>query len=265
MATRAMPATAAVPTTPLRWRRDLDIAEAETALLVGRLLWDAAGRRDPSAAEELFGRAARRAARAGDSVLQASAVLRSAFLGLYGGDPRAGVRRCVQAAFIAAPVSQALFALARLHSAEGHAMLGHAGECDRALAAARGAMAATTADDPAPHACPPHTYQRLSGAAHLALGRHTEARAELTAAAAGHEPGKLLALVLAQLALACLGEGDTTAALHHLRPAIDLAETTRSPGTLAVASRAARELVGASGGTQPGALETVDRLLAMSS
>ncbi|GAA1980238.1 helix-turn-helix transcriptional regulator [Catenulispora subtropica] len=263
----AAPVTAvapSVPATPWRWRRDLDITEAETALLVGRLLWDAAGRRDPSAAEELFDRAARRAAQAGDSVLQASAILRSAFLGLYGGDPRAGIRRCVQASVVAAPVSHALFALARLHAAEGYAMLGHVGEVDRALAAARAAMALIDADDPAPDACPPRTYRRLSGAAHLALGRYAEARAALTAAAAGHEPGKVLAVVLGHLALACLGEGDADAALPHLRTAIELAEATRSPGALAVAFRAARELVGVSGGAQPGALETVDRLLALS-
>jgi len=257
--------TAPAPT-PLRWRRDLDIAEAEAALLVGRLLWGAAGRRDPSAAEEYFQRAARRAAQGGDSVLQASATLRSAFLGLYGGDPRTGVRRSVRAAAIAAPVSQALFALARLHTAEGHALLGNAAECDRALATARGAMAATDADDPVPGVCPPRTYHRLAGAAHLALGRYAEARAALTEAADLHEPGKVLAVVLGHLALACLGEGDMDAALRHLRPAIDLAEATRSAGALAVASRAGREIVrvagGAQSGAQPGALEVVDRLLA---
>ena len=246
---------------PIRWRRDLDVAEAETALLIGRLMWDAAGRRDSSTAEEFFDRAARRAGQAGDSVLQVTATLRAAFVGLYGGDPRAGVRRCVQAAVIAAPVSEALFALARLHAAEGHAILGNAAECDRALTTARGAMAAISPDDPAPGVCSPRTYQRLAGSAYLALGRHTEARAALTEAAVRYEPGKVLALVLGHLALACLGEGDTDAALRHVRTAIELAEATQSVGALAVASRAGREIVRASGGAQPEALEIVDRLL----
>jgi transcriptional regulator with XRE-family HTH domain len=257
------PGPVTAPTARIRWRRELDSAEAEAALLLGRLLWNAAGRRDSSAAEEFFDRAARRAAQAGDSVLQVCAALRAAFVGLYGGDPRAGVRHCVQAAAIAAPVSEALFALARLHAAEGHALLGQAAECDHALATARGAMAAIDADDPAPGACPPRTYQRLSGAAHLALGRHAEARAALTEAAARHEPGKALALVLGQLALACLGEGDTDAALRHLRPAIELADATRSPAALAVASRAGRELMQVSGAAHTEALEIVDRLLAI--
>ena len=246
---------------PLRWRRDADVAEAEAALLIGRLLWDATGRRDSSAAEEYFDRAARRAAQAGDSVLQVTACLRAAFVGLYGGDPRAGVRRCVQAAVIAAPVSQALFALARLHAAEGHALLGHAAECDRALATARGAMAAIGAGDPARGVCRPRTSQRLAGAAYLALGRHTEARVALTEAAIGYEPGKVLAIVLGHLALACLGEGDTGAALRHVRAAIELAEVTQSIGAMAVAFRAGREIVRGGGGAEPEALAIVDQLL----
>ena len=258
---RAVSATASAPVAPLRWRRDLDVAEAEAVLLIGRLMWDAAGRRDSSAAEEFFDRAARRAAQAGDSVLHVTAILRAAFVGLYGGDPRSGVRRCVQAAVIAAPVSEALVALARLHAAEGHALLGHAAECDRALTTARSAMAAVTADDPAPAACPPRTYQRLAGAAHLALGRYTEARVALTEVAIRYEPGKVLALVLGQLALACLGEGDTDAALRHVRTAIELAEATQSVGALAVACRAGREIVRSPHGTRPEAREIVDQLL----
>ena len=243
------------------WRRDLDIAEAEAALLIGRLLWDAAGRRDSSAAEEYFDRAARRAGQAGDSVLQVTAALRAGFVGLYGGDPRAGVRRCVQAAVIAAPVSEALFALARLHAAEGHALLGHAAEADRALTTARGAMAAISPDDPAPGVCLPRTYQRLAGSAYLALGRHTEARIALTEAAIRYEPGKVLALVLGQLALACLGEGDRDAAVRHVRTAIELAEASQSVGAIAVAFRAGREIVRGADGAQPEAREIVDKLL----
>jgi transcriptional regulator with XRE-family HTH domain len=243
------------------WRRDLDIAEAEAALLIGRLLWDAAGRRDSSAAEEYFDRAARRAGQAGDSVLQVTAALHAGFVGLYGGDPRAGVRRCVQAAVIAAPVSEALFALARLHAAEGHALLGHAAEADRALTTARGAMAAISPDDPAPSACSPRTYQRLAGSAYLALGRHAEARVALTEAAIRYEPGKVLALVLGQLALACLGEGDRDAAVHHMRTAIELAEASQSAAAIAVALRAGREIVRSADGVQPEVREIVDKLL----
>lgn len=247
---------------PIRWRRDLDVAEAEAAILIGRLIWDAAGRRDSSAAEEFFDRAARRAAQAGDSVLQVTAALRAAFVGLYGGDPRAGVRRCVQAAVIAAPVSEALFALARLHAAEGHALLGRADECDRALTSARGAMAGISPDDPAPGVCLPRTYQRLAGSAYLALGRHAEARVALTEAALGYEPGKVLALVLGHLALACLGEGDTEAALRHVRTSIELADATRSRGALAVAFRAGREIMReAADGGRPEAMDVVDQLL----
>ncbi|MEY9908332.1 transcriptional regulator with XRE-family HTH domain [Catenulispora sp. MAP12-49] len=251
------------PGAPMRWRRDLDVAEAEAALLLGRLLWDAAGRRDSAAAQEYLDRAARRAGQAGDSVLHVTATLRSGFVGLYGGDPRTGVRKCVQAAVIAAPVSEALFALARLHAAEGHALLGHAAECDRALTTARGAMAAISPEDPAPGVCPPRAYQRLSGSAHLALGRHGEARVALTEAAIRYEPGKVLAVVLGHLALACLGEGDTEAALRHVRTAIEMAEATRSVGALAVACRAGREILRGPGAGGSEAMEVVDRLLAV--
>jgi transcriptional regulator with XRE-family HTH domain len=251
------------PGAPMRWRRDLDVAEAEAALLLGRLLWAAAGRRDSAAAQEYFDRAARRAGQAGDSVLHVTATLRSGFVGLYGGDPRTGVRKCVQAAVIAAPVSEALFALARLHAAEGHALLGHAAECDRALTTARGAMAAISPEDPAPGVCPPRAYQRLSGSAHLALGRHGEARVALTEAAIRYEPGKVLAVVLGHLALACLGEGDTEAALRHVRTAIEMAEATRSVGALAVACRAGREILRGPGAGGSEAMEVVDRLLAV--
>jgi transcriptional regulator with XRE-family HTH domain/tetratricopeptide (TPR) repeat protein len=255
-------AAAIAPTAPVRWRRDLDVAEAEATLLIGRLLWDAAGRRDTSAAEEFFDRAARRAAQAGDAVLQVTATLRAAFVGLYGGDPRAGLRRCVQAAVVAAPVSEALFALARLHAAEGYALLGRAAECDRALTTARGAMAAIGADDPAPGVCTARTYHRLAGAAYLALGRHAEARAALTEAAALYEPGKVLALVSGHLALACVGDADMDSALRHVRTAIRLAELTQSAGALEVAFRAGREIMRRSCDTpEPEALQVVDELL----
>lgn len=258
-----VPGLPAAPQSPGRWRRDLDIAEAEAALLAGRLLWDATGRRDASTAEELFDRAHRRASRAGDAVLQASALLRAAYLGLYGGDPRAGVRRCVQAAAVAAPVSPALTALARLHAAEGHALLGRAADCDRALAGALEALVRSDADDPAQGACPPRTYPRLAGAAHLALGRHAEARAALTEAALRYEPGKALAVILGHLALACLGEGDAPAAVRHLRAAVDLAAVTRSAGARAVVFRAGRDIARVSGPARADALEIVDQLLGM--
>jgi tetratricopeptide (TPR) repeat protein len=123
-------------------------------------------------------------------------------------------------------------------------------------------MAAVGPDDPAPGVCPPRTYQRLAGSAYLALGRYAEARVALTEAALRHEPGKVLAVVLGHLARACLGEGDTDAALRHLRAAIELAEMTQSVGALAVAFRAGREIMRAAGdGAPPEAMEIVEQLL----
>lgn len=120
-------------------------------------------------------------------------------------------------------------------------------------------------DDPAAGICPVRTYRRLSGAAYLALGRYGEARAALSAATEEHEPGKVLAVVLGQLAMACLGEGDVEAALRYLGAAVELAVVTRAPGAVAVAARAARELMGVGEVERRGAaMEVVDRLLGMS-
>jgi len=71
----------------------------------------------------------------------------------------------------------------------------------------------------------------------------------------------VLALVLGQLALACLGEGDRDAAVRHVRTAIELAEASQSVGAIAVAFRAGREIVRDADDTQPEAREIVDKLL----
>jgi transcriptional regulator with XRE-family HTH domain len=225
-------------------QRELAAAVAESATLMGQLVWDASQRRDHAASAAYFDQAISAAQEARDVVVEANALLRKSYLALYGSkQPTAGLVLTTRAATISHRDSHVIAGLAQLHRAEAHAMLGQAQDCGDALGAAEGHFAAVNARDPATALfCPSH-YARLAGSCWLFLHKTGEAVSALENArhlmAARR---KSTAVVLGNLALASILRRDVDAATSYLHQAIDVIEQTRAGGGLYLAFAAARAL-----------------------
>lgn len=75
-----------------RIRRELTTGRAESAILMGQLVWDASLRRDHTTAAAYFDQAIEAAEQVGDTVTVANAHLRKSYIALYGHkDPVAGM------------------------------------------------------------------------------------------------------------------------------------------------------------------------------
>jgi Tfp pilus assembly protein PilF len=86
-------------------------------------------------------------------------------------------------------------------------------------------------------------FDRLAGSCYLSLGRYAEAAAILTATAARlHDRQKSRAIVLGNLALVHVRQGDVDAAAGALHQAIDMAAQTRGADGLNLIFKASREL-----------------------
>lgn len=224
--------------------RELDAREADAAMLMGQLVWDASQRRDHTTARVYFDQAIAAARRAGDPVGTAHGLLRNSYIALYGqNDPLAGLTLAQAAAESATGSSHALAGLGLLHAAEAHAMLGGQRDCERTLAEADTQLGRIDTADTAGHLFTEPEFDRLSGACYLSLGKHAHAAALLADTAARlHDRQKSRAIVLGNLALAHVRQGEIDAAAGALHQAIDLAGETRGAGGLSLIFKAAREL-----------------------
>jgi hypothetical protein len=82
--------------------QELSAVEAQSATLMGQLVWDASQRRDHTTANGYYDQAAAAARDAGDAATEACAVLRSSFVALYGEHaPEQGLVLAQQAATLA--------------------------------------------------------------------------------------------------------------------------------------------------------------------
>lgn len=223
--------------------RALWTVEAESALLVGQLVWDATQRRDHEGSRLYFDNAIAAAKEAGESTVEAYAHLRKGYLALYGtNDPCAGLA-LTQRAAIASTRSPVVRGLAALHRGEAHAMLGDRGGCEAALGEAEQEFSRMPDDDPAAALFCPTSHGRLAGSCHLHLGE--PARAEQILEDAYRQlkrQKKSTAIVLGNLALACIRQKKLDDAAARLHQAIDVLERTRGGGGLNVVSAAVREL-----------------------
>jgi hypothetical protein len=225
-------------------RRELDACEADTAMLMGQLVWDASQRRDHATARTYFDQAIAAARRVGDPVTVAHGLLRNGYIALYGeNDPLAGLTLAQAAAAAATGSSHTLAGLGLLHAAEAHAMLGSRRDCEQTLAAADTQLGGIDGSDTGARLFTEPEFDRLAGSCYLSLGRHAHAARLLTETAARlHDRQKSRAIVLGNVALAHVRQGEVDAAAGALHQAIDLAAQTRGAGGLNLIFKATREL-----------------------
>jgi tetratricopeptide (TPR) repeat protein len=227
-----------------RMRFELREVEAVAETLMGQLVWDASQRRDHLNARRHFAKAVEAARTNGNVAAEGHALLRMSYLSLYGEhDPRTGLELTRQAAKTTRHVSHVLTGLAVLHTAEAHAMLGEKQECELALSEAETWFGRSLNYDVAGFLFSPSQFDRLAGSCYLFLGDHRRAQAVLEKTARGTQPqNKSLAIVLGNLCLAHLRQGDLDGATNALHEAIDVVEETRGGGGLNIVFDAGRQL-----------------------
>ena len=227
-----------------RVRRELYAVEAEAATLMGQLVWDASQRRDHATAHMYLDQAVIAAREFPDPVAEGLALLRKSFVALYGQhDPCAGLALTTQTAETTTGTSHVLTGLATLHAAEAHAMLGQQRSCEQALTRAEAHFDQIDPTDAAIDLFSPTQFGRLAGSCYLFLKDAKRAQPILEETARSlHDRSKSQAIVLGNLTLACIRQGNLDEATARLHEAIDVIELTWSGGGLNIVFGAGREL-----------------------
>lgn len=246
-----------------RIAKDLRLVKAEAATLMGQLTWDASQRKDHRTPIVYLDQAIAAARDIGDPSARGYALLRKAYVALYGErSPRAGLSLTEQTSETVNGISDVLSGLADLHAAEAHAMLGDTHACEKALSQADTHFGQIVPSDIAAHLYSPHQFDRLAGSCYLFLGDHRRAEHILTRATRSlRSPSKSGALVLANLSLSHLHQGNLEPATDALHRALDVVEVTRGGGGLNLVAGVGREL--RPWRTHPAVQNAYDRLLSL--
>lgn len=246
-----------------RTRLELREVEAEAETLMGQLVWDASQRRDHVNARAHFDKAIDAAREIGNPAAEGLALLRKSYIALYGEqDPGIGLALTCQTADTTSNSSNVLTGLARLHTAEAHAMLGDLRACELALSQADACFARMNEHDTAGFLFSPSQFDRMAGSCYLFLGDHRRAQVILERTARNiRRQNKSRAIVLGNLSLACLRQGDLDGAAVALHEAIDVVEETRGGGGMNIAFNAGKEL--RNWRTERVVVEVYDRLLSL--
>jgi hypothetical protein len=246
-------------------RRELLAGQAEAAILMGQLVWDGSQRRAHGDARLYLDQAIDVAREVRDPAAEGLALLRKAMVALYGErDPRAGLVLAEQAARVAGPTSNALAGLATLHAAEAHAMLGDRVTCERLLVGAERELDRVSDSDAAASLCSGTQLSRMAGSCYLFLGNVRQARGLLEITAASLTDGsKAQAVVLGNLALVHIRQGDLELAAGRLNQAIDIIELNWGGGGLNVVFDAVRKLRSRPDALPPAARDVHERLLSL--
>jgi len=245
-------------------RRELCQVQAEAAVLMGQLGWDASQRRDHASAHAYLDEAIEAGRQCGHQALEGLALLRKSMIALYGEkNPDRGKTIALHAAETARSASTVLRALAILHAAEAYAMLGQATSCEKALQDAERQLGRISGTDAAIALHSPGVLGRMAGSCYLSLSdpRRAQPLLEQTAAALCDQ-SKSHAIVLGNLALASVQLGDLDAAAGRLHEAtIDLTELNWGGGGLNIIFTAGRALL--PWRTAPVVRDVHDRLLGL--
>ncbi|MFI6458608.1 helix-turn-helix domain-containing protein [Streptosporangium amethystogenes] len=227
-----------------RVRRELFAVEAEAATLMGQLVWDASQRRDHTTARAYLGQAVEAARQIHDTTAVGLALLRTSFVALYGEkEPQAGLALAMQTAEAVKGNSHVLTGLAILHAAEARAMLGQRRDCEQALCLAEAHFGQIGTADTAADLFSPTQHGRLAGSCYLFLNDAERAESILEdTAQALHDRSKSQAIVLGNLALACIRQKKINEASAWLHSAIEVVEMTWGGGGLGIVFGAGREL-----------------------
>ena len=246
-----------------RVRRELYGVEAEAAILMGQLVWDASQRRDHASSRMYLDQAIDAARQVRDPAAEGLALLRKAMIALYGErNPQEGLALADQTAETTGQVSDVLTGLAILHAAEAHAMLGELASCEEALAAADTRFGRVGELDAAIELYSVAQFGRMAGSCYLFLEDTRRAQGLLEATAAAHsDHSKSQAIVLGNLALALIRQGDLDEAAGRLHEAIDVIELNRGGGGLTIVFSAGREM--RPWRTVPVVHDVYDRLLSL--
>lgn len=246
-----------------RVRRELYAVEAEAAILMGQLVWDASQRRDHTSAQMYLNQAIQAARQVRDPATGGLALLRKAMIALYGErNPQAGLTLAKQTAETTGHVSDVLAGLATLHAAEAHAMLGDLAPCEAALAVADVQLGRVDETDVAVQLYSVTQFGRMAGSCYLFLEdtRRAQGLLEETAASLS-DHSKSQAIVLGNLALALIRQGNLDEAAGRLNEAMDVIELNWGGGGLNIIFGAGREL--RPWRTVPVVQDVYDRLLTL--
>ena len=225
-------------------RRELFALEAEAAILMGQLVWDASQRRDHQSARLYLDQAIEAARNIRDPATEGLALLRKAMIALYGErDPREGLVLATRTAETTKNTSDVLTGLAVLHAAEAHAMLGDLATCERALTTAETTFSRIGNMDVAIELYSTTQFGRMAGSCYLFLedNRRATTLLEDTAAHLAGDGSKSQAIVLGNLSLAFIRQGDLDGAANRLHAAIDIIEQNWGGGGLNIVFQAGRE------------------------
>lgn len=246
-----------------RVRKALFEVEAESAAIMGQLVWDVSQRRDHAAPIAYLDEAVTAARRAGAACTEAYAVLRKGYVALYGDkNPRKGIDLASQAAEVAASASPSLSGLGLLHIAEGHAMVGDVRECEQALQRAEAQLGQVSSEDVAAEYYTINEFNRLSGSCYLFLDLPERAEPILraTSRALGTKK-KSQAIALGNLTLSLVRQGKLDEAEPTMHRTIDAVELMRGGGGVNLAFTVGREL--RQWRHEPWVRDVNDRLLAL--
>jgi hypothetical protein len=237
--------------------------EAEAAVLMGQLVWDASQRRDHASARVYLDRAISAAGRCGHAAVEGLALLRKSMVALYGErNPADGLGTALQAVDASKRVSSVLAGLAMLHVAESYAMLREVASCERALHDADSQFGRLSTSDAAFSLFSPSLFGRMAGSCYLFLDDARRAQGFLNETAdVLQDHSKSQAIVLGNLALASIRLGNLDEAARRLNDALDVIEVNWGGGGLNIAFRAGRELH--PWRTVPAVRDVHDRLLGL--
>nr|WP_239396684.1 helix-turn-helix transcriptional regulator [Frankia sp. CiP3] len=227
-----------------RVKKALFEVQAESATFMGQLLWDVSQRRDHEGPVGYFDEAVQAAKQVRDPSVESYAILRKAYVALYGEkDPVKGLELADEAAAIAKLCSPSLTGLSLLHVAEGYAMTGALNDCETALKKAEAQFDRVDGDDVAADYYTVNEFNRLAGSCYLFLDLPDRAEPILRSTVlALSAKKKSQTIALGNLTLSLIRQRKLDEAAATMHRTIDAVELTRGGGGLNLAFAAGREL-----------------------